>query len=62
MVELVGHGTYGRVYKVRRKADGELLVLKAIPFDGLSEVEQQETLFEVKCRNRLKNSAMSSGM
>jgi hypothetical protein len=49
-VELIGQGTYGRVYKVRRRSDGRLLVLKSIPFDGLSVEEQQETLVEVKER------------
>ncbi len=47
-VELIGQGTYGRVYKVRRRSDGRLLVLKSIPFDGLSVEEQQETLVEVE--------------
>ncbi len=33
--DLIGQGTYGRVFKVSRKSDGKTLVLKTILFDGV---------------------------
>ena len=36
IVECLGSGTYGKVYKVRRKADGAILVLKQVSMEGLS--------------------------
>ena len=57
VLENLGHGTYGRVYKCRRKTDGELLVLKQIPFDGIPVHEQEETLNEAKVMSQVNNKS-----
>ena len=36
ILECLGSGTYGKVYKVRRKQDGAILVLKQVSMEGLS--------------------------
>ena len=41
VLESLGSGTYGRVYKVRRRRDGVILVLKQVPMSNLTRQEQQ---------------------
>jgi serine/threonine protein kinase len=47
IIDLLGRGTYGRVYRAKRKIDGAILCVKQVPLDGMNEIEQQETLNEV---------------
>lgn len=45
---VIGKGSYGVVYKVRRKMDSKIYVLKCIDINGMSRQEQQDTVNEVK--------------
>jgi serine/threonine protein kinase len=45
-LEELGKGTYGRVFKVRRKSDGLYCVRKQVPIGGLSDESREETLNE----------------
>ena len=38
-LEMIGRGSFGRVYKVRRIADGHTLVVKQMVFGGLSDAQ-----------------------
>jgi len=40
--DLVGQGTYGRVYRVIRKRDGAELVMKRLSVQSMSEIEQAD--------------------
>lgn len=48
ILDQIGSGTYGKVYKVVSTADetGQLYVLKQVPLDGLTQAEQNETINE----------------
>jgi len=48
ILEVIGQGGYARVYKVKRKSDGEYLSMKSIPFHSLSPEEKEDCLNE--CR------------
>ena len=52
VVSFLGKGTTGSVYKVRRRADGALLVVKAIMLTGYSEVQRREIINEVTVMSR----------
>lgn len=45
VLESIGSGTYGRVYKVQRLVDNVFLVLKQIPFGGIPASEQSEVIY-----------------
>lgn len=45
----LGSGTYGRVYKLRRRSTGQICVLKQVVMAGLSPHDQEETFNEVRC-------------
>lgn len=47
ILKSLGRGTYGKVYKVERKRDGAILVLKQIALNELTPREQQDVLNEV---------------
>jgi serine/threonine protein kinase len=54
ILENLGSGTYGRVYKVRRRRrDGLMVVLKQVPMSNLTRQEQQETLNETKLMSKV---------
>eukprot|EP00516_Mucochytrium_quahogii_P003385 CAMPEP_0203755638 /NCGR_PEP_ID=MMETSP0098-20131031/9054_1 /ASSEMBLY_ACC=CAM_ASM_000208 /TAXON_ID=96639 /ORGANISM=" , Strain NY0313808BC1" /LENGTH=452 /DNA_ID=CAMNT_0050647187 /DNA_START=501 /DNA_END=1856 /DNA_ORIENTATION=+ len=50
IIEQIGSGTYGKVYKVREKGNvnGDVLVLKQVPLSGLSEQEEEDTVNEAQ--------------
>ena len=54
-LECLGSGTYGKVYKVRRRSDGLVAVLKRVPLEGLSEWEQLDTLNESRVMSQLRH-------
>jgi serine/threonine protein kinase len=43
----IGQGSFGKVYKVRRKTDNLILVIKMIKIQSLSKKNQQDSLHEV---------------
>ena len=44
----LGRGSYGEVFKVRRKQDGKVYVLKIIDMAQMSKEEMRAAVFEVK--------------
>ena len=40
-------GSYGSVYKIKRKADGQVLVWKELDYRKMSEREKQQVVNEV---------------
>jgi serine/threonine protein kinase len=57
LLDLIGQGTYGRVYRVRQKSNDEVLVLKQIPFDGMPPEEQTEILNEAKLMSQVEHQS-----
>eukprot|EP00736_Rhodelphis_marinus_P002543 Rmarinus@m.19417 len=55
VISRLGHGSYGTVYKVRRKADNRPYVLKQINISCLSRKEQEEAINEVRVLSQLDN-------
>lgn len=47
VMETIGEGNFGRVKKVRRKCDGEILVWKELCFGSMSDREKQQLVAEV---------------
>ena len=52
ILEELGKGTYGRVYKVRRKTDGAILVRKQVTLEGMSDEDREETLNEARVMSK----------
>jgi NIMA (never in mitosis gene a)-related kinase len=55
MICKIGQGSFGTVYKVKRKADKQVLVMKMIKVPTLSKKHQQESLHEVTILSSLNN-------
>ena len=51
----IGQGSFGTVYKVKRKTDKQILVMKMIKIPTLSKKHQQESLHEVTILSSLNN-------
>lgn len=47
VMEVLGKGSYGKVYKARRRADGYLCVIKQVGLEGISQKEKEDALNEV---------------
>lgn len=50
ILKTLGQGTYGKVYKVERKRDGAILVLKQVALGELTPREREDVLNEVRAR------------
>ncbi|WBW71190.1 serine/threonine protein kinase, NIMA related Fin1 [Schizosaccharomyces osmophilus] len=55
ILECIGHGSFGRIYKVQRLSDGVLLAQKEIPFGNISRQEKQHVADEVNILRHLKH-------
>uniref|UniRef100_A0A8C6VM21 Serine/threonine-protein kinase Nek2 n=1 Tax=Naja naja TaxID=35670 RepID=A0A8C6VM21_NAJNA len=51
----IGAGSYGRCQKVRRKADGKILVWKELDYGSMTESEKQMLVSEVNLLRELKH-------
>ena len=54
-LEVIGSGAFGKVSKIRRKADGRLLVWKELNYGGMSEREKQQLVAEVNIIRELRS-------
>jgi NIMA (never in mitosis gene a)-related kinase len=55
ILEELGKGTYGRVYKVRKKSTGHILVRKQVSLDGMSNEDREETLNEARVMSQCEH-------
>ncbi|CAD7697301.1 unnamed protein product [Ostreobium quekettii] len=55
VVSTLGKGTYGACYKVRRRCDGRIFVVKVVSLDGLSDRDRGETLNEARLMENLRH-------
>jgi serine/threonine protein kinase len=46
-LRLIGKGSYGKVFLVKRKGDSKICVLKKVPLAGLGPEEKNESYNEV---------------
>lgn len=59
-LSVLGKGSYGVVYKVRRKVDGQTYVMKQIDVSRLSVAEQRAAIVEVQILASLKSDNVVS--
>lgn len=50
---LIGSGSYGSVYKIKRKSDGKILVWKELDYGRMSEREKAQVVAEVNILRQL---------
>ncbi|NWV01592.1 NEK2 kinase, partial [Upupa epops] len=55
VLETIGAGSYGRCCKVRRKADGKILVWKELDYGSMTEAEKQMLVSEVNLLRELRH-------
>ena len=55
VLETLGTGSFGTVCKLRRKADGKMMVWKDINFGKMSEKEKSQLVAEVNILRDLRN-------
>jgi NIMA (never in mitosis gene a)-related kinase len=55
-IELLGHGSFGRVWKSRHKQTGQVVAIKEIDFGTMQRREKQLLVNEVNVLRRLSNS------
>ena len=51
----IGKGSFGYVFKVKRKADGMILCWKELDYGRMQEREKQQLVSEVNALNRLNH-------
>ncbi|EFJ45687.1 NimA-related protein kinase 8, partial [Volvox carteri f. nagariensis] len=54
-LDLIGKGTYGKVYKVRSRAEDEIYVVKKVHFDGVPQSEAEAALREGQVLSLLRH-------
>ena len=54
-LEKLGQGSFGVVYRVRRKKDKQIYVLKIIDFRRMGRQQRQESLREAVLMNKLEH-------
>ncbi|NXY88697.1 NEK2 kinase, partial [Alcedo cyanopectus] len=55
VLHTIGSGSYGKCRKVRRKADGKILVWKELDYGSMNEMEKQMIVSEVNLLRELKH-------
>ncbi|OMJ76132.1 hypothetical protein SteCoe_24575 [Stentor coeruleus] len=55
IIQTIGEGSFGQVSKIRRKADGKLLVWKEIKYGAMNEREKQQLVAEVNILRELRH-------
>lgn len=53
ILEQIGEGAYGRIYRARDKEDGKIVVLKTVRLEGLDQREQTDALNEIRVMERI---------
>eukprot|EP01028_Stygiella_incarcerata_P005906 TRINITY_DN2439_c0_g1_i1.p1 TRINITY_DN2439_c0_g1~~TRINITY_DN2439_c0_g1_i1.p1 ORF type:complete len:527 (+),score=133.82 TRINITY_DN2439_c0_g1_i1:87-1667(+) len=53
--ELLGQGTYGRIFRAVRTSDQLDCVVKEVPLDGLSKQDREDALYEAKLHSTLQH-------
>ena len=56
IVDTIGKGSFGTVRRVRRRADGRLLVAKSLHYGAMSDKEKQLLVGEVNILKRLRHA------
>lgn len=56
VVSTIGKGSFGVVSKIRRKADGKILVWKELDYGRMNEKEKQQLVVEVNILRELKHA------
>lgn len=55
VLEPLGNGAFGSVWKIRRKADDRILVWKDVDFGRFSQKEKEQLVAEVNILRELKS-------
>jgi serine/threonine protein kinase len=55
ILEELGKGTYGRVFKVRKKSTNKILVRKQVSLEGMSDEDREETLNEARVMSQCEH-------
>ena len=55
LLERIGHGSFGKVWKARRKVDGKLVAVKEIDYHAMVSKEKQMLVNEVNILRKLQN-------
>jgi len=51
----IGKGSFGSVFKIKRKADGKILVWKELDYGRMQEKEKQQVVHEVNALSKLSH-------
>ena len=62
LVEKIGQGGFGSVYKVRRRSDGAFFASKEIDYSSFSETKQKLVTFETELLSTLRHPAIAGLM
>lgn len=55
MIKELGHGSFGRVWRAKRKADGQIVAIKEIDYGTMGKQEKQLLVNEVNVLKKLHN-------
>ena len=53
IIDQIGEGAYGRIYRARDKDNGKIVVLKTVRLEGLDQREQTDALNEIRVMERI---------
>ncbi|KAK8882489.1 Serine/threonine-protein kinase Nek2 [Tritrichomonas musculus] len=55
LLERIGHGSFGKVWKAKRKVDGKIVAIKEIDYSRMQSKEKQMLVNEVNILRKLQN-------
>jgi NIMA (never in mitosis gene a)-related kinase len=55
VLETIGSGAFGKVYKIRRRRDAKILIWNEIDFGKMSEKEKSQLVAEVNILRNIRN-------
>ena len=55
VINQIGHGNFGKIYKIRRKSDNKILIWKELDYSHMTEKEKEQIVTEVNILRELNH-------
>ena len=47
VINQIGHGNFGKIYKIKRKSDNKIVIWKELEYSHMTEKEKEQIVTEV---------------
>ena len=55
VINQIGHGNFGKIYKIKRKSDNKILIWKELDYSHMTEKEKEQIVTEVNILRELNH-------